>query len=101
FEGFLPVKKGRQTRLESLKEEKRTMVFYESPHRLIKTLTQFKEVFGTDRKASVSREITKLYEENRRGSIEQLLQYYGTQTIKGEIVIVVEGMGTSKVVEEE
>jgi 16S rRNA (cytidine1402-2'-O)-methyltransferase len=100
FEGFLPVKKGRQTRLESLKEEKRTMVFYESPHRLIKTLTQFKEVFGTDRKASVSREITKLYEENRRGSIEQLLQYYGTQTIKGEIVIVVEGMGTSKVAEE-
>lgn len=91
FEGFLPVKKGRQTRLESLKEEKRSMVFYESPHRLIKTLTQFIEVFGENRQAAVSREITKLYEENKRGTLVELLQYFNTQNIRGEIVIVVEG----------
>lgn len=91
FEGFLPVKKGRQTRLESLKQQQRTMVFYESPHRLIKTLTQFSEVFGALRKASVSREITKLYEENKRGTIEELIAYFNTQNIRGEMVIVVEG----------
>jgi 16S rRNA (cytidine1402-2'-O)-methyltransferase len=91
FEGFLPVKKGRQTRLESLKGEQRTMVFYESPHRLIKTLTQFKEVFGELRQASVSREITKMYEENRRGTLDELITYFNTQNIRGELVIVVEG----------
>jgi 16S rRNA (cytidine1402-2'-O)-methyltransferase len=91
FEGFLPVKKGRQTRLESLKGEQRTMVFYESPHRLIKTLTQFKEVFGELRQASVSREITKMYEENRRGTLDELITYFNTQNIRGEMVIVVEG----------
>jgi 16S rRNA (cytidine1402-2'-O)-methyltransferase len=91
FEGFLPVKKGRQTRLENLKEEQRTMVFYESPHRLIKTLTQFKEVFGELRQASVSREITKIYEENRRGTLDELITYFNTQNIRGEMVIVVEG----------
>jgi 16S rRNA (cytidine1402-2'-O)-methyltransferase len=91
FEGFLPVKKGRQTRLESLKTEQRTMVFYESPHRLIKTLTQFKEVFGELRQASVSREITKIYEENKRGTLEELITYFNTQNIRGEMVIVVEG----------
>jgi len=91
FEGFLPVKKGRQTRLESLKTEQRTMVFYESPHRLIKTLTQFKEVFGELRQASVSREITKIYEENKRGTLEELITYFNTQNIRGEMVIVLEG----------
>ncbi len=91
FEGFLPVKKGRQTRLESLKNESRTMVFYESPHRLLKTLTQFKEVFGDTRQASVSREITKIYEENKRGTLQELIQYFNTQNIRGEIVIVLEG----------
>ena len=91
FEGFLPVKKGRQTRLESLKDEQRTMVFYESPHRLIKTLTQFKEVFGELRQAAVSREITKLYEENKRGTLTELIDYFNTQNIRGEMVIVVEG----------
>ena len=91
FEGFLPVKKGRQTRLESLKTEQRTMVFYESPHRLIKTLTQFKEVFGELRQASVSREITKIYEENKRGTLDELITYFNSQNIRGEMVIVVEG----------
>ena len=91
FEGFLPVKKGRQTRLESLRNEQRTMVFYESPHRLIKTLTQFKEVFGEQRQASVSREITKIYEENKRGTLDELITYFNTQNIRGEMVIVVEG----------
>ena len=91
FEGFLPVKKGRQTRLESLKTEQRTMVFYESPHRLIKTLTHFKEVFVELRQASVSREITKIYEENKRGTLDELITYFNTQNIRGEMVIVVEG----------
>jgi len=91
FEGFLPVKKGRQTRIESLKTEQRTMVFYESPHRLIKTLTQFKEVFGELRQASVSREITKIYEENKRGTLDELITYFNSQNIRGEMVIVVEG----------
>jgi len=91
FEGFLPVKKGRQTRLESLKDEQRTMVFYESPHRLIKTLTQFKEVFGEQRQAAVSREITKMHEENKRGTLTELIDYFNTQNIRGEMVIVVEG----------
>ncbi len=91
FEGFLPVKKGRKTRLEFLKEESRTMVFYESPHRLIKTLKDFATAFGSSRKVSVSRELTKVYEENIRGDIEGVLQHYISKPPKGEIVIVVEG----------
>lgn len=91
FEGFLPHKKGRQTRLEKLKEEERTIVLYESPHRLIKTLTQLSEYLGSDRQASVSREISKMFQENKRGSLESLIEYFSSKTIKGEIVICVEG----------
>lgn len=91
FEGFLPQKKGRQTKLEKLKDEERTMIFYESPFRLIKALEQFIVVFGADRKASVSREISKMYEETKRGTLQELAEYFATKTIKGEIVIVVEG----------
>jgi 16S rRNA (cytidine1402-2'-O)-methyltransferase len=91
FEGFLPHKKGRQTRLGELVEETRTMVFYESPHRLVKSLTQFAEVFGPDRQASVSRELTKLFEETIRGSLQEIITYFAEKTIKGEIVIVVQG----------
>ncbi len=91
FEGFLPVKKGRQTRLQFLATETRTMVFYESPHKLIKTLTQFSEYFGGNRMASISRELTKLYEETQRGSIDQLLLYFQNKSPKGEFVIVVAG----------
>ena len=91
FEGFLPVKKGRQTRLETLAQEKRTMVFYESPHKLIKTLTQFGEYFGIDRPISVSRELTKLYEENIRGTIAEVLEHFETKPPKGEFVIVLAG----------
>ncbi|MDX1761723.1 MAG: 16S rRNA (cytidine(1402)-2'-O)-methyltransferase [Christiangramia sp.] len=91
FEGFLPVKKGRQTRLKLLAEETRTMVFYESPHKLIKTLGHFAEYFGEDRKVSVSREITKMHEETIRGTAKEVLQYYTDHPPKGEIVVVVEG----------
>ncbi|MFD1094593.1 16S rRNA (cytidine(1402)-2'-O)-methyltransferase [Salegentibacter chungangensis] len=91
FEGFLPVKKGRQTRLKFLAEETRTMVFYESPHKLLKTLKNFAEYFGEDRKVSVSREITKLHEETIRGTAAEVLQHYTEKPPKGEIVIVVEG----------
>jgi 16S rRNA (cytidine1402-2'-O)-methyltransferase len=91
FEGFLPHKKGRQSRLIALAEESRTMVFYESPHRLIKTLTQFAEYFGSDRQASVSREISKMYEETIRGSLEELIAHFSSNPIKGEFVIVVAG----------
>ncbi|MCF6306597.1 MAG: 16S rRNA (cytidine(1402)-2'-O)-methyltransferase [Flavobacteriaceae bacterium] len=91
FEGFLPVKKGRQTRLLLLAEETRTVIFYESPHKLIKTLTQFVEYFGTDRPVSVSREITKLHEETIRGTASEVLAYYTNKPPKGEIVIVVGG----------
>lgn len=91
FEGFLPVKKGRQTRLQILSEEPRTMVFYESPHKLVKTLRQFKEYFGEDRLVSVSRELTKLYEETIRGTLAEVLQHFETTPPKGEIVIVVSG----------
>jgi len=92
FEGFLPPKKGRKTRLESFAEETRSMIFYESPYRLVKTLTQLSEVLGEDREASVSREISKLYEENKRGPLSELIQYFGSKTVKGEIVIVVDGL---------
>lgn len=91
FEGFLPVKKGRQTRLEMLAEETRTMVFYESPHKLIKTLTQFKEYFGGDRLISVSRELTKIYEETVRGTVDEVLQHFEKTPPKGEIVVIVSG----------
>ena len=89
FEGFLPVKKGRQTRLLILAEETRTIIFYESPHKLIKTLTHFCEYFGEDRQVSVSRELTKLYEETIRGTAKQVLEHYINKPPKGEIVIVV------------
>lgn len=91
FEGFLPQKKGRQTKIKSLVNEPRTIVLYESPHRLIKALEQLIEFFGPGRNASVSRELTKLYEENRRGTLQELLDYFKTKTIKGEIVMVIEG----------
>ncbi len=94
FEGFLPQKKGRQKRLNELAEEQKTMVFYESPYRLLKTLTQFAEVFGEDRKASVSRELTKIYEENIRGTLRELIDYYSKSTLKGEIVLIVEGLSS-------
>jgi len=91
FEGFLPVKKGRQTRLKLLAEETRTMIFYESPHKLIKTLSHFVEYFGAERPMSVSREITKIHEETIRGNAEEVLNYFTTKPPKGEIVIVVDG----------
>jgi 16S rRNA (cytidine1402-2'-O)-methyltransferase len=91
FEGFLPVKKGRQTRLKILSEEIRTMIFYESPHKLLKTLSNFVEYFGADRRVSVSRELTKLFEETIRGTATEVLAYYTKKPAKGEIVIVVEG----------
>ncbi len=89
FEGFLPHKKGRQTRLKALAERNDTMVFYESPHRLVKTLEQFAEYFGRERKASVSRELTKIHEETLRGTLEELADLLKDKKIKGEIVIVV------------
>lgn len=92
FEGFLPHKKGRQTRLNLLKEETRTIVFYESTHRLLKTLTQFAEFFGEDRLVSVSRELTKMHEENIRGTVNEVIDYYKVNVIKGEIVIIVQGV---------
>lgn len=91
FEGFLPVKKGRQTRLKLLAEETRTMIFYESPHKLLKTLSHFAEYFGEDRLVSVSRELTKMFEETKRGTAKEVLEYYTQKPAKGEIVIVVEG----------
>lgn len=91
FEGFLPQKKGRQTHLESLKEEARTMVFYESPYRLLKTLTQFAEVFGGDRQVSVSREISKIYEEHVRGTLDDVVAHFTETAPRGEIVIVLAG----------
>ena len=91
FEGFLPVKKGRQTRLKLLAEETRTMIFYESPHKLVKTLTNFVTYFGEDRQVSVSRELTKLHEETIRGSVAEVLQHFEKKPPKGEIIIIVEG----------
>lgn len=93
FEGFLPQKKGRQKRFTELAGEKRTMVFYESPYRLVKTLAQMAEHFGQDRKGSVSRELTKVHEETRRGTLVELADYFSKGSVKGEIVIVVEGSG--------
>jgi len=93
FEGFLPLKKGRQTLLRQLAEEERTMIFYESPVRLVKTLEEFATWFGADRVCSVSRELTKVYEENKRGTLAELSSYFAGKTVKGEIVIVVGGKG--------
>lgn len=91
FEGFLPQKKGRQTHLQSLAAEERTMIFYESPMRLLRTLEDLSQVFGPDRQCSVSRELTKLYEENARGSLAEVLAHFKDKNVKGEIVIVVAG----------
>ncbi|MCT1523287.1 MULTISPECIES: 16S rRNA (cytidine(1402)-2'-O)-methyltransferase [Sphingobacterium] len=91
FEGFLPVKKGRQTRLKALAEEKRTMIFYESPHRILKTIEEFMLVFGEERQASLSREISKLYEETVRGTLTELKQHFEQNPIKGEFVFCVAG----------
>ena len=91
FEGFLPDKKGRQTRLQFLAEEVRSMIFYVSPHKLLKTLTEFITVFGGERSASLSRELTKLHEETQRGTLEEILEYYKDKNIKGEIVLIVSG----------
>ena len=91
FEGFLPQKKGRQTRLRQLAEETRTMIFYESPYRLVKTLQQLAEFFGPDRPCSVAREISKIHEEHRRGSLAEVAAWYAEHEPKGEIVIVVAG----------
>jgi 16S rRNA (cytidine1402-2'-O)-methyltransferase len=95
FEGFLPVKKGRQTRLKFLTDEKRTMIFYESPHKLLKTLAHFADYFGEDRAISISREITKLYEETIRGNIKQVIAHFKNNTPRGEFVIVVGGKSSS------
>lgn len=92
FEGFLPQKKGRQTKIKALAEETRTMIFYESPFRLVKALEQFSEVFGVDRHACVCREISKFFEEKKRGTLQELITYYTAKPPKGEIVIVVEGL---------
>lgn len=96
FEGFLPHKKGRQTRLKELQNERRTMVFYESPYRVVKTLTQLAEYFGEDRNASASREITKLYEETIRGTLTELIVYFTQNEPRGEFVLVVNGSEIKK-----
>ena len=99
FEGFLPQKKGRQTKLQSLKDEERTMIFYESPFRLVKTLQQFSEVYGGDRQVSVCREISKVHEESVRGSLDEVIAHFQEKEPKGEIVIVLEGKSKNKFTE--
>lgn len=96
FEGFLPQKKGRQSHLESLKEESRTMVFYESPYRLLKTLKQFAEVYGGDRQVSVAREISKLHEEHVRGTLDEVVAHFEETEPRGEIVIILAGKEIQK-----
>jgi 16S rRNA (cytidine1402-2'-O)-methyltransferase len=91
FYGFLPQKKGRQTRLKLLAQEEKTFIVYESPFRLVKLLQEFKTYLGEDRKVSVSREITKLFEETKRGTVKELITYFSAKTVKGEIVVVVQG----------
>lgn len=91
FEGFLPLKKGRQTCLKKLAQEERTMVFYESPMRLVKTLEQFIEYFGAERQCCVSRELSKKFEENKRGTLQEVCDHFNSRQVKGEIVIVVAG----------
>ena len=92
FEGFLPVKKGRKTRLQELSSEKRTMIFYESPYKLYKTLEDFYEYFGPERKISISKELTKIFEDTQRGKIKEIIDNYKTKKLKGEFVIVVKGL---------
>ncbi|MEO7530188.1 MAG: 16S rRNA (cytidine(1402)-2'-O)-methyltransferase [Sediminibacterium sp.] len=92
FEGFLPLKKGRQTLMKKLVEEERTMIFYESPMRLVKTLEEFITYFGAERECCVSRELTKMFEENKRGTLREVADHFTAKTVKGEIVIVVAGM---------
>ena len=101
FEGFLPQKKGRQKKIKELVTEPRTMIFYESPYRLVKSLEQFAEFMGSNRKASVSRELSKFFEENRRGTLAELIEYFRSKTVKGEIVVVLEGYQTEKDGEED
>ena len=96
FEGFLPAKKGRQTRLEELQDEQRTMVFYESPYRVLKTLTQFADYFGADRMAATSREISKIYEDTQRGTLSELINHFTQTAPRGEFVIVVSGKELKK-----
>ncbi|MGB0837564.1 MAG: 16S rRNA (cytidine(1402)-2'-O)-methyltransferase [Flavobacteriaceae bacterium] len=91
FEGFLPVKKGRQTRFKFLQEETRSIIFYESPHKLLKTLGHFKEYFGADRSLSISRELTKFFEETFRGTVEEAIAHFEKKAPKGEFVIILEG----------
>lgn len=93
FEGFLPLKKGRQTLLKKLAEEERTMLFYESPVRLVKTLTEFITYFGAGRQCAVSRELTKMFEENARGTLQEVCDHFKQKEVKGEIVITVAGLG--------
>lgn len=95
FEGFLPQKKGRLARIEGLKDEKRTMVFYESPYRIVKTIEQFLKVFGENRKAAVVREISKIYEESKRGTLKELLDYFKYNEPKGEFVLVIAGLNNA------
>jgi 16S rRNA (cytidine1402-2'-O)-methyltransferase len=91
FEGFLPIKKGRQTLLKRLADEERTLIFYESPLRLVKTLDEFITYFGEERQCAVSRELTKLFEENKRGTLKEVVAYFREKTVKGEIVIILAG----------
>jgi 16S rRNA (cytidine1402-2'-O)-methyltransferase len=91
FEGFLPLKKGRQTLMKQLAEEERTMIFYESPVRLVKTLEEFIRYFGAERQCCVSRELTKMFEENKRGTLQEVAEHFKQKSVKGEIVIVVAG----------
>lgn len=91
FEGFIPIKKGRQTLLKQLATEERTMIFYESPMRLVKTLEDMAQYFGADRNCSVARELTKMFEENKRGTLKEVAEYFKSKTVKGEIVLVVAG----------
>ena len=99
FEGFLPQKKGRKTRLESLREEQRTMIFYESPYRLVKTLQQFAEVFGAERHVSVCREISKIHEESVRGTLTEVIAHFTEREPKGEIVIVLAALRRKLIIE--
>lgn len=96
FEGFIPLKKGRQTFLKKMAEEERTMIFYESPMRLLKTLEHFIQYFGETRECSVSRELTKKFEETKRGSLKEVFDYFSLKPVKGEIVIVVGGLPNHK-----